>query len=141
MVLVSICIWNLQLTLIGNQCIRSHCASSTSRGPATMAGTHNWERKRRAWEATVGSDSEAAADADFFPECSDSEDESGEGEQQQDTAGWRVVNLIIYHILVSHLTAKQGMILLYWCALAGVKEAKKLMVSPDAPSGHFSRKF
>ena len=42
---------------------------------------------------------------------------------------------------MSHLTAKQGMILLYWCARAGVEEAKKFMVSPDAPSGHFSRKF
>ena len=103
---------------------------------AIMAGTHSWERKRSFWAESV----DTAHDdlGDFWPEWSDSEDDTP---TEPMTPGSRLVHALVFHILVSNRTAKAGLTLLYWAGKAGIAEAKKYMINPDSSIGHFSRKF
>lgn len=59
-----------------------------------------------------------------------------------ETAGIEFANLVVSLKLSNAISAKQACLLALWASKAGaVGEAKKFALHPEAPSGHYSRKF
>ena len=86
-------------------------------------------------EAAAGA---ASGDGDCEDGGASDEEELQEGPH---TPGRMLVELLVEHMMFGRLSSKQCCVLMHWAEKAGVGEAKKFALNPQASSGHFGRKL